>query len=54
MENKKLQEMVMEAREKLIRENILEASVANVPVQATSAYETSTDDWKYLTLAYFL
>ena len=54
MENKKLQEMIVEARQKLIREKILDPSVGNLPVTPTSAYDASTDDWKYLSLAYFL
>ncbi len=54
MQNKKLQEMVQEARQKLIKEKILKPEINTKPVQASSAYDTNTDDWKYLTAAYFI
>jgi asparagine synthase (glutamine-hydrolysing) len=54
MENKKLRDMIQDARQKLIREKILLPSVSNAPIQPTAAYEADTDDWKYLSLAFFM
>ena len=54
MQNKKLQEMIQEARQKLVKEKILNPEVNTRPIQASSAYEVDTDDWKYLTVAYFI
>lgn len=54
MQNKKLREMVQEARQKLVKEKILNPGVITKPIQASSAYETNTSDWRYLTAAFFI
>ena len=54
MQNKKLREMVQDARQKLVKEKILKPEINTKPIQASSAYDADTDDWKYLTAAYFI
>ena len=54
MQNKKLREMVQEARQKLVKEKILNPGVLTKPIQASSAYETNTSDWRYLTATFFI
>jgi len=54
MQNKKLREMIQEARQKLVKEKILNPGVITKPIQGSSAYETNTSDWRYLTAAFFI
>jgi len=54
MQNKKLREMIQEARQKLVKEKILNPGVLTKPILASSAYETNTSDWRYLTAAFFI
>ena len=54
MQNKKLREMIGEARLKLVNEKILNPGIIDKPVQSTGAYEKSVDDWRYLTAAHLL
>ena len=54
MQNPNLIEMIHEARKKLVIEKILNAGVINKPIHASSAYETATNDWRYLTAAFFI
>lgn len=54
MQNSKLREMIQEARQKLIKEKIVKPEINAKPIHASSAYDTDTDDWKYLTAAYFI
>jgi len=49
-----VQEMIHEAKKKLIHEKILKPEVLNKPIQPTSAYEKNNYDWKYLVSAQFL
>jgi asparagine synthase (glutamine-hydrolysing) len=51
MENKPLQEMIMESRKKLVGEKILNTAVLQKPIQLKSAYEADNFDWRYLTTA---
>lgn len=51
MENKQLQELIMESRKKLIVEKILNADVLQKPIQMKNAYEADNFDWRYLTTA---
>lgn len=51
MQNKKLQQMVQEARHKLVKEKILSADITAKPVTGTGAYDKNADDWRYLTAA---
>jgi asparagine synthase (glutamine-hydrolysing) len=54
MQNKKLREMIQEARQKLVNEKILNPGIITKPIQGSSAYETNTNDWRYLTAAFFI
>ena len=54
MQNKKIQEMIQESRQKLVKEKILKPEITKKPIQVSSAYDTNTDDWKYLAVAYFI
>ena len=54
MQNGKLREMIQEARQKLVKEKILNPGVIAKPIHASSAYETGTDDWRYLTAAFII
>ena len=49
LENKKLQELIMESRKKLVAEKILSTQVLQQPIHIKSAYETNNFDWRYLT-----
>jgi asparagine synthase (glutamine-hydrolysing) len=51
MQHEKLQDMILEARKKLVREKILKPGVLIKPVQAASAYEPNAHDWRYLSVA---
>lgn len=54
MQNQQIQEMIHEARKKLVEEKVLKESVINKPIIAQKAYERNNYDWRYLTAAYFL
>ena len=54
MQDKRVQEMIHEARKKLVNEKILKPNVLNRPVMAGSSHEGSNYDWRYLTAASFL
>ena len=51
MQRPDFQEAICTAREKLIRENILDASVRNLPIRPQPAYAPDPKDWRYLSLA---
>ena len=51
MQNAELQEMIQEARKKLVKEKILKPDVMAKPVQPAAAYEANTNDWRYLSAA---
>jgi hypothetical protein len=46
--------MIQEARLKLIKEKILNPRAGTKPIQESSAYDTNTNDWRYLTAAHFI
>ena len=54
MQSKKLKELVQEARQKLVKEKILNPGITTKPILASSAYETNTNDWRYLAAAFFI
>ncbi len=54
MQNKKLREMIQEARQKLVKEKILNPGIITKPIAGSSAYEPNTNDWRYLTAAFFI
>ena len=51
MQNPGLQEMIQDARKKLVKEKILKPGVMAKPLQAAAAYEANTNDWRYLAAA---
>lgn len=51
MENPIMQEMIREAREKLVNERILNQRVLSKPLQSVNAYDRDNYDWRYLSAA---
>jgi asparagine synthase (glutamine-hydrolysing) len=51
MQHKQLQEMVREARKKLVAQHILTDKVMDKPVQASGSHESNPYDWRYLAAA---
>jgi asparagine synthase (glutamine-hydrolysing) len=47
MQNKDVQNAIREAKEKLVQENILDASVLNKPITAKDAHADESYDWRY-------
>jgi asparagine synthase (glutamine-hydrolysing) len=54
MQHGKMQEMIRDARETLVKEKILHARVLKKPLQSTDAYDKNNYDWRYLSAAAFL
>jgi len=54
MQNARIKEMIQEAREKLVREKILNPGVMTKPIQPADAYEANNTDWRYLSAAAFI
>lgn len=54
MQHSKIQEMIREAREKLVNEKVLNAQVLSKPLQPVDAYDKNNYDWRYLSAAAFL
>jgi asparagine synthase (glutamine-hydrolysing) len=54
MQNRRMTEMIQEARKKLVKEKILTPDVLAKPVQPAEAYEANSTDWRYLSAAAFL
>src|SRR5436190_11715663 len=54
MENPNLQEMIQEARKKLVNEKVLKPGVISKPLEATDAYAANSNDWRYLSAATIL
>jgi asparagine synthase (glutamine-hydrolysing) len=49
-----MQEMIHQAKNKLVNEKILKPDVINKKIQFSSAYEKNNFDWRYLVSAQFL
>ena len=49
-----VQEMIHEAKKKLVNEKVLKPEVMNKKIQPSGAYEKNNYDWKYLVSAQFL
>ena len=49
-----MQEMIHEAKRKLVNEKVLRPEVMNKKIQPSGAYEKNNHDWKYLVSAQFL
>jgi len=54
MQLSSVQEMIREAKKKLVNEKILKPEVMNKKILPSSAYEKNNYDWKYLVSAQFL
>jgi asparagine synthase (glutamine-hydrolysing) len=54
MGNKKIQDMVYEARKKLVAERILNDKVMDKPVEASGSHSINPFDWRYLAAAAYL
>jgi asparagine synthase (glutamine-hydrolysing) len=51
MENKKMNEKIMDSREKLVKAHILKSSVLQQPIKAKDSHEDGNDDFRYLCAA---
>ncbi|HEV7737644.1 MAG TPA: asparagine synthase-related protein, partial [Chlamydiales bacterium] len=54
MEDNGFAELIMEGREKLVREKILNPHVLDKPIAASSAYDPESYDWRYVAAAFLL
>ena len=54
MEDMRMQEMIREAKKKLVAEKILNPETQQKPIRATSAYAAEAYDWRYLAAAAYL
>lgn len=54
MENKQVQEMILFSKEKLVKDNILNASVLKNEIEPKHAHEADNIDWRFLNLAKIL
>ena len=51
MENKTVQEGILEARKKLVNENILKSEVLQKPIQPKASHDADNYDWRYFSAA---
>lgn len=51
MQHKRVQEMIMESRKKLVKEKVLQQNVLAIPVAPKAAHEADNFDWRYLCAA---
>lgn len=54
MENKQIQEMIFSSKEKLVKENILNASILKKKIEPKHVHEAENIDWRFLNLAKIL
>jgi asparagine synthase (glutamine-hydrolysing) len=54
MQNKIMQELIHEARKKLVTEKILHPDIVNKPVKAAASYTAANYDWRYLMAGLYL
>ena len=54
MQHPRLQEMIYEAKKKLVQEKILRGNVLAKPVEPTGAHQGNAFDWRYLCAATIL
>lgn len=54
MENAQVQELIMEAKKKLVTQKILIPKVLDKKTESKAAHDTDNFDWRYLTAAQFL
>ncbi|MEP6844432.1 MAG: asparagine synthase (glutamine-hydrolyzing) [Panacibacter sp.] len=48
MQNKQVQEMIIESRRKLVKEKVLQPTVIDAPLQPKAAHDAGNFDWRYL------
>jgi len=51
MQQKPVQEMIIEARKKLVKEKVLLPAAIDAPIHAANAHDAKNDDWRYLCAA---
>ena len=51
MKHKRVQEMIREAKKKLVREKILSDKVLDKPVEAAGSFDINAYDWRYFSAA---
>jgi asparagine synthase (glutamine-hydrolysing) len=54
MQDRRLQELIHEAKRKLVSEQVLKADVLNRPAQASESHEPNNYDWRYLAAGSYL
>jgi asparagine synthase (glutamine-hydrolysing) len=54
MQDARVQDMVQEARKKMVNEKILKPEILDRPVTANSSHEANNDDWRYLAAAAYI
>lgn len=54
MQNKKVQDLFYEAKEKLVKEKILKPAILDRDITPLGAHEDNNADWRYLSLAHIL
>jgi asparagine synthase (glutamine-hydrolysing) len=54
MQDARVQEMVQEAKRKMVNEKILKPGVLERPIQASNSHEAGNYDWRYLSAASYL
>ncbi|MFI5130166.1 MAG: asparagine synthase (glutamine-hydrolyzing) [Chitinophagales bacterium] len=54
MQDKRVQDMIHEARKKLVNAKILKPGILNSSITATASHEGNNYDWRYLTAASYL
>jgi asparagine synthase (glutamine-hydrolysing) len=51
MQTKRMQEMVVEARKKLVEKKVLRQNILDAPIKPAAANDPDDYDWKYLCAA---
>jgi asparagine synthase (glutamine-hydrolysing) len=51
MQNKQVQELIMESRKKLVDKKVLQTGILNEPINPTAAHDSENYDWRYLCAA---
>ena len=54
MQDARVQDMIHEARKKMVTEKILKPEILNRPMKAYSSHEADSYDWRYLASAFYL
>ena len=54
MQHKKMQDMIIEGRKKLVKEKKLSTTALARTVQPANAYDEKVDDWRYLAAAWLM